>query len=100
MVFFTVTRSFYYWCTVPYHNSKNSPVCGLCRGISFTCDVRLCTVNIPQSLTNTNSTIPYLWYGTFWLNIDEIKGTWYRMARNRTWKKVFGTGKCNKNKNS
>ena len=44
-----------------YHNSKNSPVCGLCHGISFTCDVRLCTVNIPQSLTNTNSTLPYLW---------------------------------------
>ena len=42
-----------------YHNSKNSPVCGLCRGISFTCDIRLCTVNIPQSLTNTNYTQPY-----------------------------------------
>ena len=49
---------------VPYHNSKNSPVCGLCCGISFTCEMRLCTVNIPQSLTNTNyikpySTVPY-----------------------------------------
>ena len=49
---------------VPYHNSKNSPVCGLCCGISFTCEMRLCTVNIPQSLINTNynkpySTVPY-----------------------------------------
>lgn len=42
-----------------YHNSKNSPVCGLCCGISFTCEMRLCTVNIPQSLTNTNYTKPY-----------------------------------------
>ena len=45
-----------------YHNSKNSPACGWCRGISFTCDVHLCTVNIPQSLTNTNSTLPFLRY--------------------------------------
>ena len=44
---------------VPYHNSKNSPVCGLCCGISFTCEMRLCTVNIPQSLTNTNYTRLY-----------------------------------------
>ena len=85
-----------------YHNSKNCPVCCLCIGISFTCDVRLCTVNIPQPLTNTNSrdyhTVLY-GTGTFWLNIDEIKGTVrYCMARNRTWKKVFG--KCNKNKSS
>ena len=79
MLFFTVTGTFCYWWTVPYNNSKNSPVCGLCRSISFTCDMRLCTVNIPQSLTNTNSTLPYRTYGTFWLNIDEIKG----MARNR-----------------
>ena len=43
-----------------YHNSKNSPVCGLCRGISFMFDVRLSTVNIPQSLTDTNSIRPYL----------------------------------------
>ena len=32
------------------------------NGISFTCDVRFCTVNISQSLTNTNSTLPYLRY--------------------------------------
>ena len=63
-----------------YHKSKNSPVCSFWGGISFTFGVRLSTVNIPQSLTNTNSTLPYRTYGTYRLNIDEIKG----MARNRT----------------
>ena len=45
--------------------------------------IRLRTVNIPQSLTNTNSTLPYLWYFLmkYWWNQG------YRMARNRTWKK-------------
>ena len=34
-----------------YENSKYSPVSGDCCGISFTCTVCLCTVNVPESLT-------------------------------------------------
>ena len=77
-----------------YHNSKNSPVCGLCCGISFTCEMRLCTVNIPQSLTNTNntkpySTVPYSYGVQFYLLY--IQSTYVRLyvpvdCRSKTWK--------------
>ena len=62
MVFFTITRSFYYWCTIILKILLFVVCAVVGRGISFTCNVRLWTVNIPQSLTNTNSTLPYLLY--------------------------------------